>query len=409
MPGFTVNELKKCYRGYCGTLNNPDEDSEELLFGKNKLFKIRRNVVPGGISMDELVENGTVTCWAGGREVGSDEETEHIQACIIFKQKFSAKRMTLEFPGFHWEIMNGTPRQAVSYCMKGSGYKYVAKASDVVEGVSQNDTEWTFAEPGPDWDGHHGGKFPAGAGNRGDLQELRDGIMAGEMTVDQIVVDNPHAYHTHGRVLEKIQAIAWRSLYRTEPTMGLWFSGPAGSGKSARTKHWRVGDAPNSTAWRERELAGEFDPAYTYIVPSSAMYGRNFWQGLTPEHKIVVFEEFRGNQKTFAELLALMSDLPLMVDIKGTDGVPFLAPLVMFNSVLTPAQTFKKVFAESQAGGGDSWDQWEQRVQEVELQSEQTFRARTHKRMRLAVRPDADGNFAYTENTDIQEVCDLTL
>jgi hypothetical protein len=409
MPGFTESEMKKCFRGFCGTCNDPSEDQEESWFGKNMLFKERKTIVPGGITLDQLVQKGTVTCWVGGRETGTETETEHLQVAITFASKFSAKRMISEFPGFHWEVMNGTPRQAMSYCMKGESPKYVKDASKVVPGVSQCDTEWTFEEPGQNWDGKFGGKFPAGAGARGDLLELRDAIKEGTMTVDEIVMDNPHAYHTHGRTLEKIQSLAWRKLFRHKPTLGLWFSGPAGSGKSSRCKYWRIGDKPDSMDWRQREIDGDFDPAYTYIVPSSAMFGRNFWQGLTPEHKIVVFEEFRGNQKSFSELLALMSELPLMVDIKGTDGVPFLAELVMFNSVLTPSQTYSKVFAESQAGGGDSWDQWEQRVQEVELQSEQTFRAQTFKRMRLDTRADADGNYAYTENTDIQEVRDLSV
>ena len=62
-------------------------------------------------------------------------------------------------------------------------------------------------------------------GERMDLAELRDAILAGK-TVDDIVLDAPDLFHQYGRTLQKIEDVAARKRTRDWMTTGVWLHGP---------------------------------------------------------------------------------------------------------------------------------------------------------------------------------------
>lgn len=353
-------EIAQKWDFYVGTCNNPADH-----FGPGKDAGCEDPYLGEHAKLKALVETGKIISYAVGIEEGGEEETEHYQIAIRWSSKKHARVMIKDFPMTDWSVKfsKSTPAQALGYCMKGAELKYAKKA---VENESQSDTEWTFENPSPSFEGDFGGVWPAGQGSRKDIKENVDAIMAGDLTVTDILLDNPEMYTAHGRAMQAAQAARNASIFRTWVTEGIWFWGRSGLGKSARCRYWRVGDEPGGDAWKARHDAGDFDPSITYIVPHCALKSRDFWEGYAGQ-EIVVFEEFRGNHKEFTELLKLMDNVPLWVDQKGKATVPFMAKLVLFNSVWEPAAAFAGVYTKSQANGTEAWAQWEGRCTEVKL------------------------------------------
>lgn len=53
-----------------------------------------------------------------GEEIGGETEKEHIQGFVIFNNPRVMTGIIEEFPGVHWEIIKGTPKQNEVYCKK---------------------------------------------------------------------------------------------------------------------------------------------------------------------------------------------------------------------------------------------------------------------------------------------------
>ena len=306
--------------------------------------------------------------------------------------------MIKEYPKTDWSVkfLKSTPAQALGYCMKGTALKYAKRA---VPGESQSDTEWTFDTPGPGWEGAHGGEWPAGQGARKDIKENIDAIMSGDLTTTDILLENPEMFTQHGRAMQAAQDVRNRRIFRTWVTEGIWFWGRSGLGKSARCRYWRVGDPPGGDLWKARHDAGEFDPKITYIVPDCALKSRNFYEGYDGQD-IIVFEEFRGSHKEFTELLKLMDNVPLWVDQKGKATVPFMAKLVLFNSVWEPAAAFAGVYTKSRDGATEAWAQWTGRCTEVKLTG-QSFRA-VQKKPRIELDTETNSVIDITDEPDVE-------
>ena len=69
-------------------------------------------------------------------------------------------------------------------------------------------------------------------GFRNDLEAVKDSILNGDMSVEDICVESPNLYHQYGRTLSKLEDIALRKKYRKWMTQGIWYYGPTGVGKS---------------------------------------------------------------------------------------------------------------------------------------------------------------------------------
>ena len=107
-------------------------------------------------------------------------------------------------------------------------------------------------------------------GARADLKELKEEIVSGKRTVDEITMDDPMVYHQYGRTLHRIEDIALRKKFRTEMTKGIWYHGTTLKGKS--------------------HLAfANFDPETHYVWKDD-----NGWQDGYMGQEIVIIDDFRG-------------------------------------------------------------------------------------------------------------------
>jgi len=182
----------------------------------------------------------------------------------------------------------------------------------------------------------HGNEPKQGA--RGDLDEAKEQIMKGDMTVDQILVENPGFFHQYGRTLDRLEAVALRQRWRTEMTKGLWYHGHSDVGKS-------------------HTIYKGYDPD-THYVKNLSDADVKWWDGYKGQ-PIVIFNEFRG-QIAFSEMLDLMDKWPKTVSWRCKESVPFLAKEIRISSIKPPEEVYV-----NQAG--EPWAQWERRCETIHL------------------------------------------
>ena len=173
-------------------------------------------------------------------------------------------------------------------------------------------------------------------GQRNDLNELKDAIIKG-MSVDDLCMENPMAFHQYGRTLNLIADIALRKKWRNWMTQGYWFFGETGTGKS----HF----------WKK-----EYNPETHYVVETS---DNGWWDGYTGQ-EVVIFDEFRGGTP-YNEILSLVNDTPKRVPRRGREPVPFLARKVIFTSALSPRKCYHNL------SKADSFDQFYRRMNIVKF------------------------------------------
>jgi len=179
----------------------------------------------------------------------------------------------------------------------------------------------------------HGNEPKQGA--RGDVDEAVDKIMKGDMTADEICVENPGFFHQYGRTLDRAEAIALRQKYRTEMTACTWYTGPTASGKS-------------------HAVFEGYDPATHYVKNLN----EDWWDGYKGQ-PIVIFNEFRG-QIPFKEMLDLIDKWPKTVKWRCKEPVPFLAREIRISSIKKPEDVYVNQ-------SGEPWGQWTRRVVVVTL------------------------------------------
>lgn len=180
------------------------------------------------------------------------------------------------------------------------------------------------------------GKLPK-QGERTDLNEVKDRIVAGT-TVDEICMEDPMIYHQYGRTLNHIEDIVLRMKHRTEMTKGIWYWGTTGVGKS-------------------HKVYEDYDPKKCYNWKSD----NGWWDGYTGQ-EIVIINEYRGGQPSFAELLCLVDKWPYEVKRRGKEPAPFLAKELRITSSQKPEQIF--MYEECV---GDALDQLYRRFEVVEM------------------------------------------
>lgn len=163
-------------------------------------------------------------------------------------------------------------------------------------------------------------------GMRSDIKESVDLIVGGQLTPDEICIEDPIFYHQYGRTLEKAAAIGLRKRFRKKMTKGVWFWGESGSGKS-------------------HEAFKDYDPSTHYVKNLC----EDWWDGYTGQ-PIVIFNEFRGNCK-FSELLDLVDKWPKTVKWRNRESVPFLAEKLIITCICKPKDCYK---------GIEDFEDWEQ-------------------------------------------------
>ena len=143
------------HRSWCFTLNNYTE--EELIGLKDWIAK--------------YCNYGII-----GKEIAPETGTPHLQGYLQRKSPGTLSALKKVNIRTHWEVAKGDASQNEQYCSKGG---------DV----------WIHGEY-------------KGQGARTDLESVKNMIMAGEETVDKLVVSHPNLYHQYGRTLNKIEDLA---------------------------------------------------------------------------------------------------------------------------------------------------------------------------------------------------------
>ena len=221
-----------------------------------------------------------------GDEIGK-EKTRHIQGYVEFENAKSFTRIKKYLPRAHIEKTRGTPQENMEYCKKDGK-------------VIMEDGEMSRQ------------------GQRTDLEETTRRIQEGEMTAEQVAIEDPVQYHMYGRTLHKIEDIKLRNHFRQVMTEGEWYWGETGVGKS--------------------QLAFEgYNPATHYVYPNDG----GWWDGYTGQ-EIVIINEFRGEIK-YSELLELIDWTPKTVRRRGREPVPFLAKKIIITSSMRPEQVYHNV------------------------------------------------------------------
>lgn len=160
---------------------------------------------------------------------------------------------------------------------------------------------------------------PMQAGKRSDLAALGRGVLNGELTVDDVLSENPHAYHVYGRTLDRLQDLRDRSEQRGDwaPPNVRWYWGATGLGKSR-------------SSFNEATALG---PVYRH---NWADHG---WFDMYRGEKVVIFDEFRG-QMQFAQLLTLLDGYQTSVPRRNLPPRPWLAEHIFITSNKHPGDVY---------------------------------------------------------------------
>lgn len=237
-----------------------------------------------------------------GLEVCPRTGKQHHQGFVYFKNaRKSKKGVAKQLGQCHVEQCKGNIDQNYDYCTK----------DDTVTEIGNKPTQ----------------------GKRTDLNCMKDTIMNGEKTVDDICVENPSAYHQYGRTLNKIEDIALRKKYRKWMTLCDWIWGPTGVGKS-------------HVAMQEYYA----NPNQCYIYPKDG----GWWDGYKGQETVII-NEFRGGI-AYGELLELIDKWPKTVRRRNREPVPFLAKKIIITSALPPEEIYHNL------SENDSLDQLYRRI-----------------------------------------------
>lgn len=221
----------------------------------------------------------------------------HWQSYVETAQRLTMQGLKnkLDDPTVHVEMAEATSEANVEYCSK-------TRPQDTVP-----NTIWV--EMGE----------PMQQGKRSDLRAMGVAILAGDMRVDDVLVENPHAFHVYGRTLDRLQDLHERSEQRGAwaPPVVHWYWGAAGLGKSRSV----------------------FDEASTLGTFYRHKWTDHGWFDNYKGEKVIVFDEFRG-QLPFAELLELLDGYPTCVPRRNFPPRPWLATHIFVTSNKHPGDIY---------------------------------------------------------------------
>jgi len=185
------------------------------------------------------------------------------------------------------------------------------------------------------------GTFPY-QGQRNDLGFLRDQLMSGDMSVEDIMLENPMAYHKYGRTLEKIEDVFTNRQWRTERTKGKWLWGPTGTGKS-------------------HAFLSSYNPKDIYIWGED----NGWWDGYR-QQQVVVIQEFRTGRCTLAFLLELVDEYAMFVKRRNRTPIPFTSKMICITSPKHPHEYFDFEYGKAI---GERADQLDRRFEIKEMKT----------------------------------------
>lgn len=230
-------------------------------------------------------------------EICPETKRSHYQGYIEIKKKKGIKGVqTILGNKCHVEARKGTQAEAIAYCTK-------------TESRKQGTEPIHFGQPRQQ-------------GERVDLNEIKDSIVQGATSVDEIVLEDPETYHQYGRTLSKIEDLVMRKKYRTEMTKGTWYWGPTGVGKS------------------HKAFEG-FNPDTHYLMNCN---DKGWWEGYAQQETVII-NDFRG-EIPYNQLLNLVDKWPFNVPRRNREPMPFTSKHVIITSSLPPNKVYVNREAE---------------------------------------------------------------
>jgi len=281
-------------RSYCFTWNNYTEDN--VLYMKKY-----------------ITNNCKYGCF--GKEIGEEEETPHLQGYIQFENPRSCKKVIKDLKGCHIEVVKGTKKQNMDYCSKQGDF-------------------WEFGNKDCQ-------------GERTDLRELVRDVLTGELTLSNILRDDPFMYHQYGRTLDKVEDLKISELRRNHFTRGVWWFGKTGTGKSYRCKKYCI------------------DNNLSYIeLPKD--YYKNGWFDCYKGEDVIIINDFRG-KIPYEDILNICDENQFSFNRRGRCPYPCISKFVFITSSLTPYEVYNQ-----QLHKNDSLNQLERRFDILECLDKKT-------------------------------------
>lgn len=312
----------------------------------------------------KVMEDFFVNCCSYGiyaKEVGKGtddvpEGTPHLQIYFELKDQKSIKQIRKFTPHSIAHIKAGrapNPKARAGYCKKGNH----PEKPEGLEGEPDWYVKYWDNVESVDWHGFEWQKDNISCPRaRTDLKEAAELVRKGEKSVLQVRADNPNTYHIYGRVLDALESDFLATLYRKWETKGLWIHGGPGAGKGCIT-------------FKKRKENGEYvhywDPAKDYLWKYDGQ-GDQAWQDKYAGHEYVAINEFRG-QLRLNDILRLVSADILDVRRRNVGTTPFLAKLVVINSIKPPKEVFKNELSD------EPWEQFSRRFKVVEIKGEMDY------------------------------------
>lgn len=219
-----------------------------------------------------------------GQELCPSTGKKHLQGFIYFKNARSFLAIIKSVKPRHIEICKGNIDQNIKYCSK------------------DNNIELEY------------GIRPS-QGKRTDINDIKNEIVNGKK-LDEIVLENPIIYHKYGRTLSKIEDLCMRKKYRTDMTVGIWYYGSTGVGKSHKAFE-------------------NYNPNTHYI---HNINDNGWWDSYTQQNTVII-NEFRG-QISYSDLLDIVDKWPKTVKRRNREPIPFISKTVIITSSEHPRDVY---------------------------------------------------------------------
>lgn len=191
-----------------------------------------------------------------GYEIAPTTGTKHIQGYVHFINAKCFSSMKKLIPKIHLEPAKGNDTQNRNYCIKGGNYEEFGECSK--------------------------------QGKRSDIDTIRDAIKSGKNVRDCYEIATSYQASKFAENYYRV----YHDTKRTKPPLVLWLYGSTGCGKTRYA----------------------FD---NYPELHNVAYHNNFFQGITPDHKVVLIDDFRKDFCKFNYLLKILDRYPMVVNIKG--------------------------------------------------------------------------------------------
>lgn len=281
-----MSESKNAQKCPEGNIGKPLDKIEKKNYRSRKLvFTSFDETEPyHNFDKDEIIDN-QAKFLIYGREITPSTGKKHFQGFVYFYEKISIAK-------------------AKKYLKIDKGWFQYAFA-DI-------DANITYCSKDGDFTVH--GTKPM-QGKRTDIIEDKNRIMNGEISVDEILLEDPIKYHQYGRTYEKIEDLYMRRQWRTEMTRGIWYYGATGTGKS-------------HVAYKDYDHTTHYD-----------LINDNGWWDGYKQQEIVVINDYRG-WIPYDRLLTLCDKWPTKVRRRNREPLPFMSKTIIITSSLPPDEVY---------------------------------------------------------------------